>query len=197
MTVTPKEDAPDSIFVEIVSVEDDGPDFGPYRWRKWSVRPFDGSTEYRRVLTMAGFPSTGNEEAEWVKHVTEHDCPYCGGSGHKDDIASPVIPDKPDIAELLIARLRAHTPASLPSYLGQADGGTLLRDCREAADLITSLRQQVEEARAKAIEEAAQWHDAKAAHYVRQIHDAHGKEAFHRDSAASIRSLAGKSEVTP
>jgi len=75
---------PDSIFAEIVTVDEVSEDFGPYRWRRWSIKPFDGATEFRRILTMADFPSTGNEEAEWIEHQ-ENACEFCGGSGHKDD----------------------------------------------------------------------------------------------------------------
>lgn len=64
---------PDSIFAEIVTVDEVSEDFGPYRWRRWSIKPFDGATEFRRILTMADFPSTGNEEAEWIEHQERDD----------------------------------------------------------------------------------------------------------------------------
>lgn len=54
---------PGSIFVEVVIVAEDAPDFGPYRWRKWSVKPFDGSTEYRRVDPVAASPAPPVEGA--------------------------------------------------------------------------------------------------------------------------------------
>jgi hypothetical protein len=56
-------------------------------------------------------------------------------------------PEKADIVDRLEARLRAHTPTSLPSYIGQEDGGAILRDCREAATEIAALRRELEEAR--------------------------------------------------
>jgi len=47
-----------------------------------ALRPFLNAD--KRVLTMADFPSDGNEEDRWI-YDCENGCPSCGGSGHKDD----------------------------------------------------------------------------------------------------------------
>lgn len=39
----------------------------------------------------AMFPSDGDEEGRFVDHM-KHACPYCGGSGHKDDVKAPPAP---------------------------------------------------------------------------------------------------------
>lgn len=49
------------------------------------------------------------------------------------------------------------------------------------------MRNRLAEARNKGLEEAAQWHDGKAAHYRRQIFDTYEREEYHRDSAVLVK----------
>jgi len=62
--------------------------YEPIYYKAWAMevvkalRPFLNAG--KRVLTMADFPSDGNEEDRWI-YDCENGCPSCGGSGHKDD----------------------------------------------------------------------------------------------------------------
>lgn len=67
---------PDRIFAEIITVDEPSDDFGPYRWRRWSIKPFEGATEYRRVH-LAERESAGTvavKPLEWSPAIHGGEC---------------------------------------------------------------------------------------------------------------------------
>lgn len=129
-------EAPDSVFVQFSARGEETSEFGLWRIRRWQVSPFDGAIEFRRVLTMADFPSTGNEEAEWIEH-NEHSCEFCNGSGHKDDYTA---------AATEIASLRRELDAAK-------------HDLERLVAINSATLSEVEEAR-DALEKIADWCNA-------------------------------------
>lgn len=65
------------------------------------------------VLLQQVFVSDGNEEARWIEHE-QNSCPYCGGSGHKDDVKADS-----QLWEMLGARDQTQAVAALEELKGQ------------------------------------------------------------------------------
>ena len=65
------------------------------------------------VLLQQVFVSDGNEEARWIEHE-QNSCPYCGGSGHKDDVKADS-----QLWEMLGAKDQTQAVAALAELKGQ------------------------------------------------------------------------------
>lgn len=65
--MTPKEEAPDRVWVQFAADSADYPDHAsdPWRIRKWSAKPFEGATEY--VIA----PPQPSGEVERMRHALE------------------------------------------------------------------------------------------------------------------------------